>query len=150
MIRSSSNSFCHFPSFLKNVPMIKPSALLNLPTLVGLIPDPMKIGIDEEPRMINSNGTRSYLYSFEIKRTMRNIEFHEILPSALCKFSSSSWLASDPVLLPVNITPSALKNSAAFAVSQISTSLVMEWALCFFLISQRMATFSASICRLLK
>ena len=28
---------------------MKPSALLNLPTLDGLIPDPMKIGIDEEP-----------------------------------------------------------------------------------------------------
>ena len=51
---------------MKNVPIMKPSALLNLPILVGLIPDPMKIGIDEEPMMIDSNGASNYLFNLTI------------------------------------------------------------------------------------
>ncbi len=46
--------------------------------------------------------------------------------TALETSSSSRGEAGEPVLVPVIITPSERKKSAAFAVSMISTSLVTE------------------------
>ena len=48
-----------------------------------------------------------------------------------------------PVELPVTITPSAPKNSAACAWSASEVSWVIACAVCFFLMSQKTATFSA-------
>lgn len=97
--------------------------------------------------------------------------------------ATSSTFVSSPVELPVNIIPSARKNSAAFAVSSRLTSEVMACELytvkyreeamkngiyfcretfpqhiklklvahsylCFFLMSAKMRTWSASICLL--
>src|SRR5262249_45900986 len=60
---------------------------------------------------------------------------------------TSSGEAGSPVVGPVTTTPSARKNSAAFAVSTSETSAVIACALCFFLTSAKISTRSAPIVR---
>lgn len=52
-----------------------------------------------------------------------------LLDTSLSSFKFAGTLVEEPVMM----TPSLRKNSAALAVSAMLTSLVIEWALCFFL-----------------
>ena len=72
-----------------------------------------------------------------------NVGIDTALLTASTSLTSAGW----PVDTPDTITPLAWKNSAALAVSTMSTSAVMACAECFFLISAKTRTFSAPIGR---
>jgi hypothetical protein len=69
------------------------------------------------------------------------------IPTA--RLASRTWAGSvgSPVAAPVTTTPSARKNSAAWAVAARSTSAVMACAECFFLMSAKTLTSSAPMAR---
>src|SRR5262249_10032035 len=69
------------------------------------------------------------------------------IPTAARTARTSAGSAGRPVAVPVTITPSARKNSAACAVSPMETSAVTAWAACFFFTSTNTLTSSAPIAR---
>lgn len=77
---------------------------------------------------------------------MKHTENNQLENGAMCDGKKKSRKNKINEFLPVSMTPSVKKNSAACTVSSSDTSNVIECELCFFFKSVKMRMFSASIC----